>query len=176
MKRHFSDFARYNSWANARLYSAVFALGESERLRDIGLFFGSLHGTLNHLLLTDRIWLFRLSGKEPEHVPLDKVLFDDGDALIRARLAEDRRLEALIKSYDESAFAGRVVYRNMAGERFEQPLSQILAHLFNHQTHHRGQAHTGLSQLTGKEPPSLDFIAFARGAPAPRIDDPGRVS
>jgi len=167
MKSHFLTFARYNHWANARLYEAVFAIDEQRRRRDIRLFFGSLHGTLNHLLVTDRIWLFRLTGSDPETGPLSKIIHDRSDDLVRARIVADQRIIALVEDRPEEAFDRLVVYQNTKGERFEQPLSTILAHLFNHQTHHRGQAHAALSQLTGEEPPSLDLMGLHRGVPAP---------
>jgi uncharacterized damage-inducible protein DinB len=64
MKEHFEQLAAYNRWANARLYEAAFGLDDTEYRRNVGVFFKSMHGTLNHLLLTDRIWLKRLTADE----------------------------------------------------------------------------------------------------------------
>ena len=167
MKAHFQMLASYNRWANAWLYAAAAALpGEAYR-RDVGLFFGSVHRTLNHLVLTDQIWLGRIDGKgEALGVALDRVLHDDYRDLVAARRATDDRLSGFIDSVSEEVFAIDYHYTNTAGVPFIQPLSQILAHLFNHQAHHRGQVHSGLSIL-GAAPPSLDMTGFHRGISAP---------
>ena len=170
MKDYFRDFAHYNHWANSRLYAAAFELDEEQRRRPLGLFFGSLHGTLNHLLVADRMWLFRLTGRDPELGPLNKILYDSGADLLRARIIEDARLVALIEDYPEDAFSKTITYQNTSGKSFEQSLTAVLAHVFNHQTHHRGQAHTALSQLTGREPPTFDLVAFQRGVSAPDMN------
>jgi uncharacterized damage-inducible protein DinB len=164
------QLARYNLWANRRLYAAALELPDEAYRRPLGVFFGSLHGTLNHLLVTDRLWLKRLTGQGAPPNRLDAILFEDRFALTRARIAEDARLVDLVDRYDEHALAGRFSYATTSGAPQEQVLSDILAHLFNHQTHHRGQAHACLSILTGAEPPSLDLLAMQRGVPAPDLE------
>jgi len=166
---HFSQFAAYNRWANARLYEAALALSDDMYRRKVGVFFGSLHGTLNHLLLTDRIWLKRLTGEGDHPNRLDAIVVDDRRELARARVAEDARMVCVIANYDETAFAKTVDYATSSGKPQQQVLSDILSHLFNHQTHHRGQAHACLSILNGTEPPTLDLLAFQRGLPAPDL-------
>ena len=131
--------------------------------------FGSLHGTLNHLLLTDRIWLKRLTGTGGEPDRLDAILHDDRKELLRARLAEDARLKHVIASYAETDLTRAVSYRTTSGKPYSQTLQDILLHLFNHQAHHRGQAHACCSIVTGREPPTLDLLAFQRGVPAPTL-------
>src|SRR5882724_10602469 len=99
---NFRQLAAYNHWANRRLYAAALDMPEEQYRRRTGVFFGSLHGTLNHLLLTDRVWLKRLTG-EGEHPPrLDAILFEDRSELARARMAEDARLERVIGGYSEA--------------------------------------------------------------------------
>jgi len=169
MKPHFERFAAYNRWANARLYQAAFALDDAPYRRDVGAFFKSLHGTLNHLLVADRIWLKRLTGEGDAPNRLDAILFEDRPALARARLAEDERLSAYVAALDAAALDAPLKYATTSGAPHEQKRRDILAHLFNHQTHHRGQAHTILSIVTGREPPVLDLLAFQRGAPAPDL-------
>jgi uncharacterized damage-inducible protein DinB len=169
VKQHFEQFASYNRWANARLYEAALALGDADYRRDVGAFFKSLHGTLNHLLLTDRIWLKRLTGEGDHPNRLDAILYEDRSQLALARADEDDRIVRFIASLDDGAIAGTLRYANTSGKRFEQPRAEILAHLFNHQTHHRGQAHTILSICTGREPPSLDVLGMQRGLPAPDL-------
>ena len=92
MQSHFSMFARYNDWANRRLYESASALSDPEYRADRGAFFGSVHGTLNHLLVTDRIWMNRFTGAGPTYSRLDEIPFEDFRALRAAREAEDRRI------------------------------------------------------------------------------------
>jgi uncharacterized damage-inducible protein DinB len=165
----FRQLAAYNRWANARLYAAALALSEQAYRLHIGVFFGSLHGTLNHLLLTDRLWLKRLTGEGDHPNHLDAILYEDRAELTRARIAEDDRLIAVVEKYDEKALASLHSYKTTSGMPQSQILSEILLHLFNHQTHYRGQAHACLSIMTGGEPPSLDLLVFQRGGTAPDL-------
>jgi uncharacterized damage-inducible protein DinB len=137
--------------------------------RPVGVFFSSLHGTLNHLLLSDRIWLKRLTGEGDHPNRLDAILYEDRLELASARAAEDQRLVRVVEGFAEEAYAQPITYRTTRGVAYEQALSDILAHLFNHQTHHRGQAHSCLSILTGAEPPSLDLLLRQRGEQAPDL-------
>ena len=171
MPNLFQQLAAYNSWANARLYDAALALPEDLYRADVGVFFSSLHRTLNHLLLTDRLWLTRLTGVGVQPKRLDEILYEDRLELARARLAEDARLAALVGGYDAAILARPHAYQTTSGKPQEQPLSDILLHLFNHQTHHRGQAHACLSITTRQEPPPLDLLMFQRGLPAPNLAD-----
>ena len=169
MKAHFEQFAAYNRWANARLYEAALALDDREYRRNVGAFFKSMHGTLNHLLLTDRIWLKRLTGEGEHPDRLDAIIFEDRFLLAAARADEDERILRYVNSLDEASIGGLLRYATTSGKPFEQKRCDILAHLFNHQTHHRGQAHTILSICTGREPPPLDLLAMQRGLPAPDL-------
>ncbi|MDR3435758.1 DinB family protein [Telmatospirillum sp.] len=161
VKQHYLRFARYNQWANRRLYGAAHALPEDKLWRDLGAFFGSLMGTLNHVLVADMIWMARFTGQNPPPVRLNSVLHRDLPGLTHAREAMDGQFLAFVESLDEEKIAADVTYANTKGEHFTQPLDLLLTHLFNHQTHHRGQAHGLLTQLGG-EPPVLDLIYFAR--------------
>lgn len=161
MKAHFQTFAAYNRWANDRLYAAAAELSEAEFVEDRGAFFGSMSGTLNHILVADRIWLRRITGEGPQPKALNEILHPDLPGLCAARQTEDERLVRTIDAMDEERIAGTLAYRTTTGEPFEQPLALVLAHLFNHQTHHRGQAHTLLS-LHGRNPPPLDLLYYLR--------------
>jgi uncharacterized damage-inducible protein DinB len=154
---YFRQLAQYNAWANWRLYEACAQLSDAERKAPRPCFFGSLHRTLNHILVGDRIWLGRLTGRDSGIARLDQELYGDFEALRAARITEDERLVAVIGGYEEAALAGHLSYRNMAGEDKRAPLIQVLGHVFNHQTHHRGQVHALLSG-TPVPPPSLDLI------------------
>jgi uncharacterized damage-inducible protein DinB len=166
-ERYFLTLARYNAWANRRLYDACAALSEAEYMKPRPAFFGSIHGTLNHLLVGDRIWIARIQHKPNPKITLDQVLYGDFVALRVARQAEDDHLINLIGGIAERSLDQPLAYANTKGQRQQTPLRLVLAHLFNHQTHHRGQVHGLLSQ-TGVAPPSLDLIYYLRESAAGR--------
>lgn len=162
MKQHFRMFAAYNRWANRLVYDAAATLGEDELNRDTGAFFGSLIATLNHILVADRIWMRRFTGEGAAPAELDAILHPDLASLRAAREAEDVRIIDWLDSLSEKAIAGRFTYITVTDMRtISQRLSPALAHVFNHQTHHRGQAHTILTML-GKPSLRLDLIYFQR--------------
>lgn len=158
----FPMLSAYNRWTNARLYDAAQNLTDEKYRADCGAFFKSVHGTLNHLLVTDRIWMQRFTGEGSAPDRLDTILFEDLADLRRAREAEDDRILAFVSGLDPAALAGTFSYRRVTSpERFTQPLAPALLHLFNHQTHHRGQVHALLTRLAG-EAPALDLLFFQR--------------
>ena len=162
MQQHFRMFAAYNQWANARVYEAAADLAEDELNRDTGAFFGSLIGTLNHVLVADRVWLRRFTGEGSAPAQLDAILHPDLIGLAGARVAEDQRIIDWIGSLSKEALAGRFTYLTVTDMRtVSQRLAPALAHFFNHQTHHRGQAHATLTAL-GRPSISLDLIYFQR--------------
>jgi uncharacterized damage-inducible protein DinB len=164
MTKHFEMFARYNAWANERLYDAAAALTDEAYRRDCGAFFRSLEGTLNHLLVADRIWMQRFVGEGSAPDRLDTILFDRLDALRAARAEEDARILRYVERLDSAQLEGVIRYRRVSTpEIHEQPLAPALAHFFNHQTHHRGQAHTILTIVAGKAP-ELDLLFYCRAA------------
>jgi uncharacterized damage-inducible protein DinB len=159
----FRHFAGYNRWANARLYAAAADLTEDQIWQDIGLFFNSVGGTLNHLLVADRVWMKRFTGTGEHPARLDAVVHDDLDTLHAARKAEDARIVDFVAGLDAAALETSFTYTMMTRpQSVTSLLWPDLLHFFNHQTHHRGQVHTGLSLLTGEEPPSLDMLYYSR--------------
>jgi uncharacterized damage-inducible protein DinB len=120
--------------------------------------------------VTDRLWLKRLTGEGDHPDQLNAVLYEDRAELTRARIAEDERLIRVIGKYDDATLAALHSYKTASGMPQSQVLQDILLHLFNHETHHRGQAHACLSILTGGEPPSLDLLVFQRGGTAPDLE------
>ena len=162
MKSHFQMMARYNRWANERLYEAAAQIPDALYRKDIGLFFRSLHGTLNHLMTTDRIWMHRLDGKGASPTRLDAIQYEDFAELREARKAEDARIIDFVEALASGDLDAVRDYKTTKGAPQQDPLRTLLAHLFNHQTHHRGQAHSGLSILTGAEPPSIDLLPMLR--------------
>ncbi len=162
MKDHFRMMARYNAWANARLCRAAATLPEEDYRRDAGAYFGSLHGTLNHLLVADRIWLHRLTGTGELPRALNATLCESLPELTAAREAEDGRLATYVESLADAQFEAPLEYRTLAGVPQRGRIREVLAHLFNHQTHHRGQAHAILTRLGVAEPPPLDLLIMQR--------------
>jgi uncharacterized damage-inducible protein DinB len=166
LSAHYRMFGRYNAWANDRIYDAAALLSTEQYRADRGAFFKSVHGTLNHLLATDRIWMRRFTGEGDAPDRLDAILFETFAPLRAAREAEDRRIISYVDGLDEDRIAGTIKYRRVSSpEQFEQQLAPALAHWFNHQAHHRGQVHALLTGLTG-EAPALDLLFFQRLAAA----------
>ncbi len=164
MKAHFSMFAGYNRWADARVLKAAAALAPDDFLADHGAFFGSVCGTLNHIVVTNRIWMRRFTGTGPVQTRLDEILTTDIGELAGLMRAEDERIVAYIDTLDEAALAGFFSYRTITNPaEIRQPLATGLAHFFNHQTHHRGQATALLTRIGGRNAvEGLDLLLFQR--------------
>ena len=162
MKTHFEMFSRYNAWANERLYAAAANLTDADYRADRGAFFKSMHGTLNHLLVADRIWMHRFTGTGPSGDKLNAILYDDLPSLRAARRSEDMRIVGYVEGLSTSDLEGHIRYQTITNpQTIEQRLAPALDHFFNHQTHHRGQAHALLTAITG-DAPSFDLIIFQR--------------
>lgn len=162
MTERYRRLATYNSWANQRLYDAAARVEDADYRADRGAFFKSLHGTLNHLLVGDRIWMHRFTGTGDAPTKLDAILFEDFAELRRARKAEDQRIEAYVNGLDAQKLKSTLSYTTITNPaRVEQSFCEALDHFFNHQTPHRGQAHCLLTAIAG-EAPSLDLIILQR--------------
>lgn len=157
--------ARYNTIANLRLYEAVGHLDDEEYRRERAASFRSVHRTLNHILLGDRIWMGRFTKTGYSDTPaLGTELYPDFASLHAARVDEDARIEAFLAQATEDFLSQDLHYANSAGDHHADPAGLLLAHFFNHQTHHRGQIHVMLSQ-TEIRPPSLDMHRALGGPP-----------
>lgn len=164
MLEHLRRMARYNQWANRRLYAACRELTSDEYHRPRPAFFGSIHATLNHILVGDRIWLARIEGRPAPGLRLDDQPCAGIDELEAARAAEDERIIALVDATPEGRLEELIRYRTLSPPSEQTtPLHICWLHLFNHQTHHRGQVHDQLPQ-TGVAPPPLDLIYYLRAA------------
>ena len=162
MKTLFDMMASYNAWANRRLYDACAHLSGEERRAGLGAFFGSLHGTLNHMLIADRIWMARFEGAEPPEHALDDEAYEKFVDLRMAREAEDARILEHVSGLSEDDLNRVITFARLARpETVRQPLWSALTHFFNHQTHHRGQCHAKLTRIA-IEAPSFDLIEFQR--------------
>lgn len=158
--------ARYNHWQNQSLYGAADTLTPGDRITDRGAFFGSIQGTLSHLLWGDTVWMARFGGGEPPTVAIaDSPGFViDWDTLKTERHAMDARI------LDWAVALGPVVpeatlgwYSAVMGREVERPLSLCITHFFNHQAHHRGQVHAMLT-AAGARPEDTDLIMMPETA------------
>lgn len=151
--------AAYNAEMNRRLYAAAGRLSESERRADRGAFWRSIHGTLNHLLWGDRGWMARLAGwpKPEQTISQSDRLYDEFPQLRQARVLADAGLSDWAAALDEAALAGTLNwYSGAAGREMARPRGFVVMHLFNHQTHHRGQVHAMLT-AAGERPGDTDL-------------------
>ena len=157
--------ARYNGWMNSTIYHAAATLIDEARTRDIGAFFKSLNGTLNHLIVADTLWLSRFAPNEKLPVPaaqisaLNQVLTSDFAQLLDWRRSLDDGIHSMANTLTQTLIDSELVYKRMNGQEMRTPYGNALAHFFNHQTHHRGQATTLLMQL-GVDPGTTDLISM----------------
>jgi uncharacterized damage-inducible protein DinB len=163
LKAHFDQLAAYNRWANQRIYADAASLSDEVRKRSAGLFFGSVHGTLNHLLVTDYIWMHRFTGEGAQPERLNQILYEDFCELRAARAQQDDRIFAFVTALEHHDAV--LEYKNSSGKTFQQLLAPALTHFFNHQTHHRGQVHAGLTIAGIREPAALDLLVLQRAGP-----------
>lgn len=168
MCEHIRLMAQYNEWMNTRLYDAALGLPAEEVLADKGAFFGSLYGTLNHIALGDTIWLKRFATHPAGHAALDPVrampmpaTFDEREGSLDALRARRIMLDAVINQWaaqlEEDDLGVPIKYTRLNGIAYAKPFGPLVMHFFNHQTHHRGQATTLLSQC-GVDMGSTDLL------------------
>jgi uncharacterized damage-inducible protein DinB len=144
---HARTMARYNQWMNRKLYECSAGLSDEQRKQDRGAFFKSIHGTLNHLLVGDSVWMGRFQA--PAFVPtsLAQELHADFGELRRARAAMDQRILDWTANLTDAVLASELQYTSIVNPQPRRmPMGLAVAHFFNHQTHHRGQVTTLLSQ------------------------------
>ena len=155
---HFAILARYNLWATQRLLESVSAVPEEDYRRDVGLFFKSIHGTLNHLLVAEHLlWFPRFAEGTSPKLALDEEVETDR-ARLAARLLEDAaRWQSLIEGWPVQRFEGTLDYTTMRGVPASLPFAATLTHVFNHGTHHRGQITAALTAL-GQPGSELDLV------------------
>jgi uncharacterized damage-inducible protein DinB len=158
---HAQLMARYNRWQNSSIYAAAGQVVEAERRRDQGAFFGSIHATLNHLLWADQSWLHRFSGMPAPAAkrPKDSVaVCEQWDDLARERRALDDTILGWAGRLEDDWLSGNLTwFSGAAGRELSRPRWQLVAHFFNHQTHHRGQVHAMLTRL-GAKPEDTDLM------------------
>lgn len=162
-KKQLVQMARYHAWATERLLKSVAPIPDASYSRPCGLFFGSIHGTLNHLLLTDsEIWYPRFVGAPTTSLSLDARLESDRANLASRLIAATTRWSGYVESLDEPALADDLRYTMTTGQARVLPMSSALLHVFNHATHHRGQITAAISMLGFEyQPLDLPFLIFS---------------
>ena len=155
---HFLQLARYNVWATRRLLDAVAVVSEADHRKDVGLFFKSIHGTLNHLLVGEHlIWYPRFAKGVSPKMALNAEVEPDRARLGQALKGGAANWLPLIESWPAERFDGVLSYTTMRGTPATLPFAATLAHVFNHGTHHRGQITAALNAL-GHASPELDLV------------------
>ncbi|MCE2782069.1 DinB family protein [Limnohabitans sp.] len=165
---HFSGQARYHVWATHRLLEAVSRVPGEDYQRDVGLFFKSIHGTLNHMLVAEHLlWYARFAkGKSPV-LALNSEIEPDRERLAQALKGGSANWTPLIAGLPAERFDGQLDYRTSQGEPLSLPFAATLAHVFNHATHHRGQITAALTAM-GQPCPELDMVYFLLAEQAPK--------
>ena len=157
--------ARYNAWANIRIYNALKELSDEQRKEDRRGFFKSIHNTMNHVLLADLIYRERLEKKPTTFTTLDEILYEDADELEAAHRANDIWYTGFCEAMDPAEMEEDLSFQAVgmdSPEFFSLPLRLCLTNLFQHQIHHRGQVHHMISHA-GIYPPPVDVVKFGRG-------------
>ena len=158
---HPPRLAQFSEWANARLHAACATLPSDALALDRGAFFDSILGTLNHILLVDLLYRERLEGRAGDFDSLAQILHPDLVGLTAAQAASDAYYASITRDLDEEKLAEPVGFHTLldAPEYWEVSRGIYFSNLFQHQAHHRGQAHNMLSQA-GLDPPPIGFIEF----------------
>ncbi len=163
--------AEYNEWMNARLYAAAEKLPAAELGRERGAFFGSIIGTLNHLVVTDTMWLKRFAAHPscpaslesiralPQPVALNQILFAELGGLTARRRVIDAAIKVWAAALTQADLDHVLHYANTKGVKSQKRMSNLVMHFFNHQTHHRGQLTTLLFQA-GQDVGATDLLAL----------------
>ena len=153
-REYLIEMAAYNRWQNENLYRVATDLGDSARRMDRGSFFGSIHSTLNHILWADQFWMHRLIQAQPPSAAsiADSLRqYDAWSDLAVARKTMDGGLEAWAKQVEPAWLSASLTYFSGAmGRELTKPHWLLATHVFNHQTHHRGQVHAMITAAGGK--------------------------
>jgi uncharacterized damage-inducible protein DinB len=155
--------AIYNQWQNENLFTAADRLSDAERRKDRGAFFRSIHATLNHILWADFMWMSRMSDAPKPTVSIaGSIAFrDDWGEMKAERASFDKKIIAFASTMNEAWLAGDLAFFSAAlGKDVVKPRALALVHMFNHQTHHRGQVHAMLTGA-GEKPGDTDLFLLS---------------
>lgn len=151
MLEHLRYMAAYNIWQNESLYAAADGLQEEQRREDCGLFFHSIHKTLNHILWADQLWMNRFAATPAPSaldIPSSMVQYSNWSDLCSTRNQFDQLILVWAQALVQSDLDGSLSWHSGAlGRMVSKPRKLLMAHMFNHQTHHRGQVHGALSRF-----------------------------
>lgn len=165
---HFGGQAHYHVWATQRLLETVSRVSDSDYRRDVGLFFKSIHGTLNHLLVGESmLWYPRFAQGASPVLALDAEIETDRERLAQTLKVGSANWAPLIASWPVERFDGQLSYTTMRGASANLPFAATLSHVFNHATHHRGQITAALTAI-GQPCPELDMVYFLQAQQAPK--------
>lgn len=159
MQQHLAKLSRYHRWATEKLFESVSLLSDEQYYQKAGLFFGSVHGTLNHLLLVDQLWQSRIEGIPYPVTDLSHEIEADAKTLEAALLAQCDSWFKICASVTDRRLGQEVEFRNLAGQKSELNLDDLLIHVFNHGSHHRGQISAALVEF-GVPVPEMDYYYF----------------
>ena len=175
LKQNFELMAKYNKWMNKQVYTAALTLDAPQLIEDRGAFFGSILGSLNHILVGDIVWLKRFSEHPNNYTSLQplssvskplaltEMLYSDFNELLKARIKMDELIVQFAMEVSEQDYELELSFNNMKGQAFKQKFGFLAQHFYNHQTHHRGQVTTLLSQL-GIDVGVTDLLALIPNA------------
>ena len=151
--------ASYNTWANEQTRLECDKLNNEQLRKDVGAFFGSIHGTMNHIMVADHIWMARFLGEPEFTAKLDAVLFATPEAFWAARKNLDAKIETFAASVSADWLAGSLTFGRVSSPvKRTRPRWALVVHMFNHATYHRGQVTTLMKQM-GFDPAETDFPA-----------------
>jgi uncharacterized damage-inducible protein DinB len=158
--------ARYNQWQNDNLTTAAAQLRDDQRKEEGGAFFGTIHATFNHLIWADRYWMYRFTGsqKPPGGMAQSRLLYEQWDDLLLARATLDQTIIAWADGLDPAWLETDISWFSGSKQKvMAQPIAQAVTHVFNHQTHHRGQIHALLTRF-GVVPQDTDLVFMELGS------------
>jgi uncharacterized damage-inducible protein DinB len=147
MLNYFSTLARYHVWTTGKMLDAVATMSDAHYREDCGLFFHSVHGTLNHMLVGERLWYARFAEGTSLKIPLNAELESDRTALANELRNAVKRWAVWVPTVDSKQFDDNLQYTRTSGEAVTTPFAPTLGHIFNHGTHHRGQISAALTAM-----------------------------
>ena len=157
---YIQTMARYNKWQNTSLYTAAEGIGDAARREDRGAFFGSIHATFSHLVWGDQLWLHRFGFYDDaptSDLSYSNQLFNDWDELKAEREKTDAAFFVFADKATAQDLSGDLSWYSAAAQReMSRPRDVLVTHIFNHQTHHRGQIHAMLT-AAGAKPDDTDI-------------------
>jgi uncharacterized damage-inducible protein DinB len=171
LRQHLRLMSDWHVWASNKLYDIVELVPEYDYRRDSGLFFKSIHGTLNHLLVVERLWRGRLTGQPFQLGALSDELEADRVRLKGLLLESARAWRPFVDAMSDEQLATDLTYESMSGKSYTLPRASIVHTMFTHGSHHRGQISTVLTQL-GQAAPEMDHPYFLAELPREKLHAP----